>query len=123
MATPTQTNQDEVTVDGTLVQRSRLIGTSTLQYAAWAPIEGIGFGCPYSTITHMNDRWWGRLGTERELPPELEALPVRSQERWERVHAWHDANYDRAYQLIERAFPEAAAGHHSMGDITLTLPA
>ena len=113
-------NADEVLVEGVLVRRSRLLGTNTLMFHAWAPIDGI-MASPYSTITHMDERWWGRLGTERELSAELEALPARSQERWERVHAWHEQNYQRAYELIERAFPEAAAGRYSMGDITLDL--
>jgi hypothetical protein len=119
MATQT-TNPDEVLLDGILVRRSRLLGTVTLMFHAWAPIDGIT-ASPYSTITHDKDRWWGRLGTERNLPAELEALPPRSQERWDRVHAWHEEQYQRAYQIIERAFPEAVDGHHSMGDVTLTL--
>ncbi len=100
MATPTQTNQDQVMLDGILVQRSRFIGT---KFQAWAPVEGIGFGCPYSTTRH-NDRWSGRLETERERPAELEALPARTHERWGRVHAWHEEQFQRAYQVIERAF-------------------
>ena len=119
MATTT-TNPDEVMAGGILVRRSRLIGTNTLMFHGWAPINGV-FDSPYSTITHDHDRWWGRLGTERDLPTELEALPSRSHERWERVTAWHEENYQRAYQVIEQAFPQAAAGHHSMGDITLTV--
>ena len=60
MATPTQTHPEEreVLVDGILVRRSRLIARAMIQFDALGAVEGIGFGCPFSTITHLDGRWW-----------------------------------------------------------------
>jgi hypothetical protein len=109
-----------VRVDAYLVQRYRILGTPCFVYQAWAPIPGLVFGGPYSTITSDGGDWWGRLGTER-LGPDLDALP-RGEERVAAVRAWQQANDDRAYAIILRAFPEAAEGRRDMGEITRTLP-
>ncbi len=120
-ATPTASPYpNTVMLDGFRVHRFRILGTTTWVHQAWAPMEGFRFGGPFSTIAHEASRWWGQVGTDG-LPAELDALP-RGEERIARVHAWQEANYQRAYQLIERAFPEAVSSRHSMGDITVTRP-
>ena len=120
-ATPTASPDPNTEIlGGFRVRRFRILGTATWVHQAWAPMDGFRFGGPFSTIAHEEGRWWGQVGTDR-LPTELDALP-RGEERIARVHAWQDANYERAYELIERAFPEAVGGRHSMGDITVTVP-
>jgi hypothetical protein len=109
---------DHVMVDGHLVWRFRILGTTTWVHQAWAPVAGL-FGAPYSTLTHAEDRWWGKLGSER-LTPELDALPALSAERSRAVRAWQDARFEAAYPLIVRAFAETAGGYRSQGEIMLT---
>jgi len=55
----------------------------------------------------------------RPLPPELDALPAYSDERYRAVSAWHAAQYDEAYAAIVAEYPEAADGERSMGEIRL----
>ncbi len=105
-----------VLVDGYLIQRFRILGTTTWVHQAWAPVAQL-IGAPYTTLTHLSDQWWGRLGSERHLPAELEALPALSSERSQAARAWRDAQDERAYALIARAFPEPAAGRRSMGEV------
>jgi hypothetical protein len=109
---------DHVMVDGHLVWRFRILGTTTWVHQAWAPIEQL-FGAGYATLTHAEGRWWGKLGTER-LTPALDALPARSVERSRAVRAWQEARAEAAYPLIVRAFPETASGYRSQGEISLT---
>ena len=61
---------------------------------------------------------WGRVGTER-LPQALEDLPAGSDERVRRVREWQQAQYERAYNIICDAYPEARDGRREMGRITL----
>ena len=110
---------DHVLVAGYLVQRFRILGTTTWVHQAWAPVDQL-FGAPYTTLTHFADRWWGKLGTERELPPVLDVLAALSAERYQAVRAWQEAKYEHAYALILRAFPETVGGYRSMGEISVT---
>lgn len=75
----------------------------------------------HSTIRHIEGRPFGRIGTER-LPAELDALPPRSEERYAAVKAWHAARYERAYAMIESAYPAAIGGHRSMGEVRIAAP-
>jgi hypothetical protein len=109
---------DHVLVAGSLVQRFRILGTTTWVHQAWAPVATL-VGAPFTTLTHFDDGWWGKLSTERDLPPELDALPALSDERYAAVRAWQDARSEEAYALILRAFPETVGGYRSMGEICL----
>jgi len=64
--------------------------------------------------------WWGQLGSERDLPQELEALPAFSPERAGRVGAWRRQRYEEAYAAILAVHPEVAGGKRSMGSISVT---
>lgn len=89
--------------------------TDLIVYEAWEPSELMG---PHATITSIDTQWYGRIGTRRP-PPELERLPAGSEERFRAVGKWYEDQYEEAYRLIIQAFPEAKAGKHSMGEITL----
>jgi hypothetical protein len=85
-------------------------------YSAHQWISGSAAGARFSSVSHEGDRMFGRLGTDR-LPASIDALPAMSDERSRQVKAWREAVYKDAYELIIKAFPEAAAGRRNMGDI------
>jgi len=60
----------------------------------------------------------GRVGTTR-IGPELDALPAMSDVRYHAVRAHINADYQRAYDAIVAACPEAFHGVRSMGSIEL----
>ncbi len=105
-----------VVVDGKGIQKSPIIGTGIVEYSAWEPSALVG---RHSSITSIAGEWYGRIGT-RWPPPELERLPAWSDERMKAVGRWHEEQYQEAYDLIIRAFPQAAKGRRSMGIITVT---
>lgn len=95
-------------------------GGEEYQYAAYVPIRRMSES-PYSTITSAEGGGFiGQLGSER-LTPQLEALPVMSQERWDQVHAFIARNHEQAYQTIIDAYPEAASGRQTGGRISVVL--
>jgi hypothetical protein len=109
-----------------VVTKSRIIGTDYVVYTAWEPD---GYGAGHSTITYERfpfTGWpdltqfgkWGRVGMER-LPQALEDLPAGSDERGRRVREWQAAQYERAYNIICDAYPEARSGRRSMGEIEM----
>ena len=104
--------------EGRILKRTPIIGTRTTVYSVWEPTSDPVQG-PHGTITTIEGVWYGRLGTRRDLPPELEVLPPMSAERSERVGRWHEDQYDIAYRLIIDAYPKAAFGRFSMGEISL----
>ena len=95
------------------VTRTNIIGTRFQVHDAWVQDDG---GRSFGTITTIDGRWFGRIGTER-LPREIDALPVYSEERAVAYRRWRDNTYAGAYALIRCAFPEAAEGTEDMGRI------
>ena len=97
------------------VTRTNIIGTRFQVYSAWqeAP-QGQGF----STITHLGDVCFGRIGTS-DLPEEIEAIPSRTRERSAAFWAWRQQTYGVAYDLICTLFPEAKSGKPDMGHIEM----
>lgn len=90
------------------VRKTRTIGTDIDAYSAWTPTDLMG---DYTFITKFEGSgWWGQLGCERILPPELERLPAMSDQRVFAVKAWQEANDLRAYAFIIAAHPEAMKG-------------
>ncbi len=82
-----------------VVTRSAMYGGGFV-YEAWEPSGPFG---GHSTITTLRgEKWYGSIASRR-LPPELEALPARSEERFTRVRAWR-----LAQETIARAFIRAA---------------
>lgn len=100
--------------DSKVVNKFSVAGTDLIVYEAWEPSAIIG---KHGTLTSIEDKWYGRIGT-RYLPPEIEELP-RGDQRTRAVGKWHDDQYEEAYALITRAFPESKDGRRSMGEITL----
>jgi hypothetical protein len=89
------------------VEKHRILGTRFVVYTAYAPTTLMG---PYSSLHSFEGAWMGQLGTERDLPPELEALSPMTTTRIEAVHSWQQANAARAHAFIIAAHPEAALG-------------
>lgn len=107
-------------IDTPRVKRTRILGTNAVSFTALVP-SALASG--HSTLTSFDDGtgWWGQVGTDR-LPAELAALPGGSDERIARVREWHEEQYKLAYDLIIAAYPEAANGSRSMGEITIEEP-
>lgn len=98
-----------------LVQKYNIIGASVMVYNAWEPSGIMG---KHSTITFIDGKCYGRIGS-RHLSPEIDKLPALSNERLYAVRKAFEEQYQEAYNLIIQAFPEAADGSRSMGDIEL----
>lgn len=104
-------------VGGVWVHRFNLIGTRAVVHQVYEPTGAPGRSYTHGSITTGPDgTWLGRIGTG-DLPADLDALPARSDERYDAVKAWQAAEYDRAYAAILAAYPEAAEGRRDMGDI------
>jgi hypothetical protein len=108
-------NETVTLPDGSAVQRFNVAGASSdgeefVVYQAWERDRG------HSTTTLIGAAWFGRVGTA-PLPTGLEALPAYSDERVLAVSAWHQAEYARAYRLIERTYSPLAWGRRRAGQI------
>jgi hypothetical protein len=91
------------------VQIHRIDGYGFTTYDVYEPYSG------HSTITFEEGVKLGRIGT-RSLPADLDALKPWSHEREDAVRAWHAAQYEEAYGLIDQAYPHNW-GRRSMGMI------
>lgn len=90
----------KITTNGTTVTRMQIIDTGSTVYEAW---EDDSAG-NHSTVMTIDGRRMGKVAT-RSLTPELDALPARSQERWDAVKAFHVSLYTEAYVEICKAYP------------------
>ena len=113
---------DNVIPNGCVVTRTPMWprDMGQVKYAAWIPAKPWGeYSCVTSTCVPMAERHYGRLGSE-QLPAELEALPICTDERMAAVTAWMAGVYANAYRVIEAAYPECVGrGRRSYGEITL----
>lgn len=98
------------------VQRSRIIGTTSVVLSAWEPSSYTG---PHGTVTTIDGQCYGRIGTLRPSH-ELQALPAGSEERSRKVRAHYDAEYQRAYAAIIAVHAEAKHGEPDMGQIEVS---
>ena len=96
-----------------MIDKYSIIGTNVIVYQAWEP-SGV-FGA-HSTITTIDGKWYGRIGT-RWLPPYLENMLAGSLERIQTVSKWLKDQYEEAYKLILQVYPEASSGMRTMGEI------
>lgn len=99
---------------GDVLVRKQPIGGRTV-YSAHQWVNGRAKD-RFSSISHEGERQFGRLGTDC-LPASIDALPAMSDERSRQVKAWREAVYKDAYEMIVKAFPEAATGRRDMGEI------
>jgi hypothetical protein len=107
------------------VKTTDIIGTSIRVFSAWeesAPMGAHSSLC-LSTYEDKTGVWFGRVGTNRDLPAEVEALPAGSDERIAAVRQWYESHYERAYAAIIAAHPEAATGKRDSGEIELVVKA
>ena len=120
-------NIDEVreASGGILVQRFQILTTRTVVYKAWEPCTSTRERTfSHSTITTFErtenlSAWYGRIGTG-PLSAEVDALP-RGDERLAAYDRWRATEDARSYEVILAAFPEAAQGEQSGGEVTLAL--
>jgi len=99
---------------GVVVKRYNIITTDLWCYRAYEPSSIMG---AHSTITTIDGKWYGEIGSRR-LPGWMDAMPS-GDERSRVVGEYIEANYEQEYALIVRAFPEAANGRRSMGEISI----
>ena len=104
-------------VGNKVIEKYSIFTTDFVVYCVWEPSAIMW---RHSTITTINGKWYGRIGS-RPLPPEMDKIPV-GPERLAAVRKWQEDQYQEAYNLIIGAFPEAQAGSRDMGEITLKLP-
>jgi len=120
--------QNITLTDGTAIRPTNIIGTNHWVVSAWTPRATDENGrCitnrDFSTITTIDGRPYGRIGTEC-LPAELDALPALSAERSAAVKAWRENIYRAAYLLIgvNLNIPAAARNiREDMGEIEFDL--
>jgi len=109
--------------NGLTIEAHDIIGTDLMIYSAWEPScwlpEG---GHAHSSLQHIDGVLMGRVGMRR-LPAALEALPAFSDARLTAVQAWEGEQEHEAYAAIVAAFPEAAFGRRSSGEISLSAVA
>ncbi len=100
----------EAQADAVTVRPVRLIGTTCDVYTAWLPMPDCTlFDHPYGTISFFGASvLHGALGTER-LPADLDALPSRTEERYQAVTAWHKRMCAAAYAVIVTKYPGITA--------------
>ena len=112
-------NQTFVTNDsGVIVERYQVAGAFV--YCAVEPFQGSAMDCGYSSINYAQfGQTVGYIRTKQPTP-EILAMP-RGQARIDAVHAWYNAQAERAYNEIIKAFPEAANGRKDHGDIEITI--
>jgi len=111
----TYINEQREMGNGVIVRRYSILSSPTVVYDVFEPKAG------HSTITTIDGRWMGRIGTG-SLPSELESLTPMSKERQYRVSEWLKEQYQRAYDLILIAYPHLGSIEYraNMGDITTT---
>jgi hypothetical protein len=103
----------------TQIRRTQIIGTNIVVFSAWEP--SVLMGAHSNLTSDGNGNWIGRIGTNRNLPSEIETLPPGSDARIDAVRGWYDAQYERAYNLIITAHPEAANGTRRSGEIEIRV--
>lgn len=91
-----------------------IIGTPTVVYTAWEPSELVG---RHSTVTTYAGEWYGCIGTDPEKSL-YDHVPV-GEDRSMAVRDAYEQRYEVAYDAIIKAFPEAAGGRRSGGEITV----
>lgn len=113
----TYLNEYKPLANGMVVNRYSIAGTSLIEIEVWEPSQPSSAGRFYghSTITHIEERLYGRVGSS-DLPADLDALPY-GKERIERVKAWQEAEYQRAYEAIAQAYPKLD-GRRNMGSLS-----
>lgn len=101
-----------------IVQRYRILGTKCYVHVAYAKVDTF-LENDFTTLNN-DDKfgWLGQIGSER-LPAELKALPALTDERQQAVRQWREERYQEAYKAILEAFPEAAYGTVSMGQVEI----
>jgi hypothetical protein len=109
-------------LDEKAIRRTQIIGSPSVIYTAYEPsvLFAREPGEGHSSTMTLDGRAMGKIGTRR-LPADLDALPAYSAERSRAVGEFHRRQYEEAYSLIERAFPEARHGRRRDGEIETIL--
>jgi len=99
------------------VHRFNVCTTRTMVYQAWELSELMG---RHSTITFEDGQCLGRIGTDPDKS-RYDGMPV-GDERFAAVREAYEARFQVAYDAIVEAYPEAANGERSDGEITVVVP-
>jgi hypothetical protein len=106
-----------VVIGSRIVRRYNIITTDHWVYEVLEPNNWGGYGDHSSIMTFQGCRW-GSVATRR-LPADIDIL--RGEERYRAYDAYRALLLEECYTLILKAFPEAAAGRRSDGEISLTV--
>ena len=95
-----------------IVTKHSIAGTNAIVYSVYEISSYFG---PHSTLFTIDGETCGSLPSRR-LPKEIQAIPV-GPARFEACDAFRKANEEEAYKAILVAYPEAAEGTRSNGEI------
>jgi hypothetical protein len=84
-----------------VVRRTQIIGSNLEVFEVWERT----YDDRYSTITFINGLRYGLIGT-RCPPINIVNMPAYSEERRAAFAAWQGMEFNRAYKLIFREWPE-----------------
>lgn len=102
------------TVGSVIVTKHQIIGTKHFVFGAY---EASAYSGRHSSLLSIDGQCCGSLAS-RPMPAEIAALPV-GPARWEALDEFRAANEAEAYAAIVAAFPEAADGERSRGEIEI----
>ena len=108
-------DETRTTEAGIVVRRSRILSTPFVVYQAWEPRTS---SASHSTISTIDGKWYGAIATRCD-DSSYRHLAGGSPERIAAVERHYAANYAAAHAAIIAAFPEAAEGKRTGGDIEI----
>ena len=110
----TQSIREDQWVGTIAIKRTHILGTRAIVYSAWEPG---GISHSHTTITTIGGARFGRIHTRTSGEETFAHLRGGSPERIAAVRAWYAAKDEESYAAILTAYPEAADGVRSDGDI------
>ena len=100
-------------VGSVIVTKHSVAGSNAVVYAAYEPSSYFG---RHSSLFTIDGQCCGSLPSRR-IPEAIEAMRGGSPERCAACDAFRAANESEAYAAIVSAYPEAANGYRSLGEI------
>lgn len=104
-----------IQIGSLIVARTPIGGSNCVAFSAWQPAPG---SWPkHSTIMSFDGVMAGRVGSD-PIPECIDQM-ARGADRVAAVRKFYDDCNQRAYDAIVAAFPEAAEGTRSIGEIEI----
>ena len=94
---------DSKTIDGMIIQRYNIIGTTNMEHRVWE-YSGHILDNNHSCITFIDGVLYGELHSRR-VPADLDKLPAWTNERVQAIQAWRHGLDVWEASLIKLAYP------------------